>query len=119
MASNTLNQIVCSGGLFIAKDTHRFLLLLRNQGKTSGTWGLVGGKKEPADLTVIDALTREIQEEVGKTPVIKKIIPLTGQTVKGYVEIHLKKQVDKDLLKMLKDAIILAKKEINAKESNT
>jgi uncharacterized protein YdhG (YjbR/CyaY superfamily) len=50
---------------------------------------------------------------------IKKIIPLTGQTVKGYVEIHLKKQVDKDLLKMLKEAIILAKKEINAKESNT
>ena len=76
MASNTLNQIVCSGGLFIAKDTHRFLLLLRNQGKTSGTWGLVGGKKEPADLTVIDALTREIQEEVGNTPAIKKVIPL-------------------------------------------
>ena len=76
MASNTLNQVVCSGGLFLAKDTHRFLLLLRNQGKTSGTWGLVGGKKEPDDLTVVDALNREIQEEVGKTPTIKKIIPL-------------------------------------------
>jgi 8-oxo-dGTP pyrophosphatase MutT (NUDIX family) len=76
MASNTLNQIICSGGLFLAKDTRRFLLLLRNQGKTAGTWGLVGGKKEPEDVTLIDSLTREIQEEVGKTPPIKKIVPL-------------------------------------------
>jgi 8-oxo-dGTP pyrophosphatase MutT (NUDIX family) len=76
MASNTLNQIICSGGLFLAKDTQRFLLLLRNQGKTAGTWGLVGGKKEPDDVTLIDSLTREIQEEVGKTPPIKKIVPL-------------------------------------------
>jgi 8-oxo-dGTP pyrophosphatase MutT (NUDIX family) len=76
MASNTLNQIVCSGGLFLAKDTRRFLFLLRTQGKTAGTWGLVGGRKEPSDITAYDALTREIQEEVGKTPTIKKIIPL-------------------------------------------
>ena len=33
---------------------------------------------------------------------IKKIIPLTGQNVKGYVEIHLKKQVEKDLSKIFK-----------------
>lgn len=76
MASNTLNQVICSGGLFLAKDTQRFLLLLRNQGKTAGTWGLVGGKKEPNDVTLIDSLTREIQEEVSKTPPIKKIVPL-------------------------------------------
>lgn len=76
MASNTLNQIICSGGLFLSKDTKRFLLLLRTQGKTAGTWGLVGGKKEPADVTALDVLTREIQEEVGKTPQIKKIVPL-------------------------------------------
>lgn len=71
-----MNQIVCSGGLFLAKDTKRFLFLLRAQGRTAGTWGLVGGKKEPADLTLVDALKREITEEVGKIPVIKKIIPL-------------------------------------------
>ena len=76
MAFNSLNQIICSGGLFLAKDTKRFLFLLRNQGKTAGTWGLVGGKKEPTDITLFDALTREIQEEVGKTPTIKKLIPL-------------------------------------------
>jgi 8-oxo-dGTP pyrophosphatase MutT (NUDIX family) len=71
-----MNKIVCSGGLFLARETGRFLLLLRTQGKTAGTWGLVGGKKEPTDLTPVDALTREIQEEVGNIPQINKIIPL-------------------------------------------
>jgi 8-oxo-dGTP pyrophosphatase MutT (NUDIX family) len=69
-------QIICSGGLFLARDTKRFLLLLRTQGKTAGTWGLVGGRKEPTDATVVEALNREITEEVGKTPTIKKIVPL-------------------------------------------
>lgn len=76
MASNSLNQIICSGGLFLAKDTKRFLFLLRTQGKTAGTWGFVGGKKEPTDATPYEALNREISEEVGKTPTIKKVIPL-------------------------------------------
>ena len=71
-----MTEIICSGGLFLAKDTKRFLFLLRNQGKTAGTWGLVGGKKEPGDTTAYAALQRETQEEVGKTPAIKKIIPL-------------------------------------------
>ena len=76
LESNTLNQIVCSGGLFLARDTKRFLFLLRTQGKTAGTWGLAGGKKEPCDATPYEALNREISEEVGKTPPIKKTIPL-------------------------------------------
>lgn len=76
METNTLNQVICSGGLFLARDTKRFLLLSRTQAKTAGTWGLVGGKKEPSDSTPFDALTREIREEVGKTPTIKKVIPL-------------------------------------------
>jgi 8-oxo-dGTP pyrophosphatase MutT (NUDIX family) len=69
-------EIECSGGLFVARDTHRFLFLLRDQGKTAGTWGIVGGKKEPEDSTVYQALEREIKEEVGQTPLIKKAIPL-------------------------------------------
>lgn len=76
MASNSLNQIICSGGFFLAEDTRRFLLLMRSQGKTAGTWGMVGGKKEPTDITVVDALNREIKEEIGDTPKIKKIVPL-------------------------------------------
>jgi 8-oxo-dGTP pyrophosphatase MutT (NUDIX family) len=76
LAVNTLIEIVCSGGLFLAKDTKRFMFLLRTQGKTAGTWGLVGGKKEPSDSTPYDTLKREISEEIGKTPTIKKIVPL-------------------------------------------
>jgi 8-oxo-dGTP pyrophosphatase MutT (NUDIX family) len=71
-----VSKIVCSGGLFLAKDTKRFLFLLRTQGKTAGTWGLVGGKKEPQDKTAVDALNREIEEEIGKGVDIKKIVPL-------------------------------------------
>jgi 8-oxo-dGTP pyrophosphatase MutT (NUDIX family) len=76
LAVSTLIEIVCSGGLFLAKDTKRFMFLLRTQGKTAGTWGLVGGKKEPSDSTPYDTLKREISEEIGKTPTIKKIVPL-------------------------------------------
>lgn len=76
MASCFMNDIVCSGGLVLAKDTKRFLFLLRNQGKTAGTWGIVGGKKEPSDKTPYEALQREIEEEIGKTPKIVKTIPL-------------------------------------------
>lgn len=76
MATNSLNQIICSGGFFLSRKTKRFLLLLRTQGKTAGTWGFVGGKKEPNDLTPFDALKREIEEEIGCSPIIKKTIPL-------------------------------------------
>jgi len=76
MASYPLNQIICSGGLFLARDTRRFLLLQRTQPKTAGSWGLVGGKKEPSDITAVDTLYREIFEEVGEIPKIKKIVPL-------------------------------------------
>lgn len=76
MAPSPLNQIICSGGFFLARDTKRFLLLHRTQGRTAGTWGLVGGKKEPTDATPFEALKREIEEEIGKIPTIKKTIPL-------------------------------------------
>lgn len=70
------NSIICSGGVFLTKDTKRFLFLLRAKGKTENTWGIVGGKKEPQDHTLYDTLMREIEEEVGFLPVIQKTIPL-------------------------------------------
>lgn len=69
------NSIICSGGLFLARDTKRFLFLQRTQKKTEGSWGLVGGKKEPLDTTLVDTLKREINEELGHAEV-EKIIPL-------------------------------------------
>jgi len=69
-------NITCAGGLFLARDTKRFLFLLRTQGRTSGTWGIAGGKKEEQDKTPYDALQREIQEELGVVPKIEKTIPI-------------------------------------------
>lgn len=69
-------DITCAGGLFLAKDTQRFLFLLRTQGRTAGTWGIAGGKQESTDNTPYDALLREIQEELGCSPVIEKTIPI-------------------------------------------
>ena len=77
-----MSNIICSGGIFLAKDTKRFLFLLRNQGKTAGTWGIVGGKNEPGDTTPIDTLNREIIEELGHLPVIDKFVPLEWYTSK-------------------------------------
>jgi 8-oxo-dGTP pyrophosphatase MutT (NUDIX family) len=74
MASGTL--INCSGGLFLARDTGRFLFLLRSQGRTQGTWGLAGGKLEPTDTTAFAALEREITEELGFLPEITKTVPI-------------------------------------------
>jgi 8-oxo-dGTP pyrophosphatase MutT (NUDIX family) len=76
MAVSFVNDITCAGGIFLARDTQRFLFLLRTQGRTAGTWGLAGGKKEPEDNTAYDALLREIQEEIGFLPKIKKTVPI-------------------------------------------
>jgi 8-oxo-dGTP pyrophosphatase MutT (NUDIX family) len=78
MANPTIKseQIIASGGLFLAKDTKRFLFLLRTQGRTAGTWGLVGGRKEPSDATAFEALRREVEEEIGLVEGIKKTVPL-------------------------------------------
>lgn len=71
-----MTNITCSGGLFLSKETKRFLFLHRTKGKTAGTWGFIGGKNEPTDTSSYEALCREIREEVGRLPNIKKVIPL-------------------------------------------
>lgn len=63
------------GALIYAKSTNRYLFLLRNKHKYSGTWGIVGGKIDNNE-TVIQGLVREIQEEVGVDYSKKKFIPL-------------------------------------------
>ena len=69
------DNIVCSGALFYASATKRFLLLRRTQGKTANLWGLVGGTNEGCE-TPWEGLQREITEEIGNIPNIKKTIPL-------------------------------------------
>jgi 8-oxo-dGTP pyrophosphatase MutT (NUDIX family) len=68
-------KISCSGALFYALNTKRFLFLHRTQSKQSQVWGLVGGRSNSGE-TPFDALTREISEEIGTTPKFIKSIPL-------------------------------------------
>lgn len=68
-------QIVCSGALFYAKTTRRFLLLQKASGKHANTWGLVGGTNVEGE-TAWQGLQREIEEEIGFVPAIIKTIPI-------------------------------------------
>lgn len=69
------DKIVCSGALFYAKSTRRFLLLQKAHGKHTGTWGLVGGTNIEGE-NPWQGLQREIQEEIGVAPRILKTIPI-------------------------------------------
>ena len=76
MENNTVKEsIVCSGALFYAKSTRRFLLLQKATGKHTGTWGLVGGTNMSGE-TPWQGLQREIIEEIGSIPQVLKTIPL-------------------------------------------
>lgn len=70
-----LDQIVCSGALFYAKSTRRFLLLQKSNGKHQGTWGLVGGTANEGE-NAWQSLQREVVEEIGSMPAVIKSIPL-------------------------------------------
>ena len=67
-----MKEIICSGALFYAKKSKRFLFLHRTQGKQKDLWGLVGGTNEDKE-TPRSALQREIKEEIGETSIIKTI----------------------------------------------
>ena len=69
------DKIVCSGALFYAKSTRRFLLLQKAHGKHLGTWGLVGGTNLQNE-NPWQGLQREVQEEIGQMPDVIKTIPI-------------------------------------------
>tara|TARA_B100001287_G_scaffold275862_1_gene284776 strand:- start:7325 stop:7759 length:435 start_codon:yes stop_codon:yes gene_type:complete len=70
-----MNKIICSGALFYTLKTKRFLFLHRTQSKAKNLWGLVGGTNEDEE-TPWQGLQREIEEELGLLPDIKKTVPL-------------------------------------------
>lgn len=65
-----------SGVLFLALDTGRCLLQLRNSDKRyKHTWGFFGGLLEPGE-TPFEALKRELAEEIGFMPDVEKLNPI-------------------------------------------
>lgn len=69
------NPITAVGVWFYAVSTNRYLYLMRNDRKNPDSWGLPGGKVE-ANETLLDALKRECQEEIGSMPEYLKLVPL-------------------------------------------
>lgn len=65
----------CSGALIFSRSTNRVLLLQKREGRHTGRWGLVGGTNLRNE-TAWQGLTREIEEELGFYPDIKKTLPL-------------------------------------------
>lgn len=72
MVARTITE--SCGALVYSVSTNRYLFLLRNT-KQSGTWGLVGGKIEAGE-SVVDALLREMSEEIGGIIKDPKFIPI-------------------------------------------
>ena len=98
------DNIICSGALFYATNTKRFLFLQRTDEKTQGTWGLVGGLARSTE-SAFEGLKREINEEVGVTPVFKKVIPLelfTSNDQKFYFHTYLI-AIDREFIPKLND----------------
>jgi len=70
------SSVIENAGAFIyCTSTKRYLFLLRNESRYSGTWGVVGGKIESGEL-LLESLLREMTEEIGGIIQGAKLIPL-------------------------------------------
>jgi ADP-ribose pyrophosphatase YjhB (NUDIX family) len=72
MDSSTVNAV---GVWFYSVDTQRYLYLMRNDSKHPDTWGLPGGRMESGE-TIMQAIERECQEELGAMPEYLRLVPL-------------------------------------------
>lgn len=70
-----MSEIDCSGAIICTRNTKRFLLLQKRDGRHAGRWGLVGGTNLDYE-TAWQGLKREIDEELGINIKIKKTLPL-------------------------------------------
>jgi 8-oxo-dGTP pyrophosphatase MutT (NUDIX family) len=68
--------VVAAGVIFLALDTQRCLMQLRNSDKRfKHTWGFFGGMCEKGE-TPYEALQRELVEEIGFMPELSKLNPI-------------------------------------------
>lgn len=69
------NTVKAVGVWFYSISTQRYLYLMRNDPKHPDCWGLPGGKIEFGE-SIMDAIVRECQEELGTMPEYIKLVPL-------------------------------------------
>jgi len=69
------NTISAVGVWFYSQTTNRYLYLLRNDSKHPDSWGLAGGKIESGE-SIMAAMVRECEEELGGMPDYIKLMPL-------------------------------------------
>lgn len=70
-----MKSVDAVGIMFYSSATHRYLYLLRNDPKHPGSWGLPGGKIESGE-SIVAAVDRECQEELGFVPRHSKLVPI-------------------------------------------
>ena len=76
MENSSVRELIdCSGALICARATSRVLLLQKSDGKHAGKWVLAGGTNH-SNETAWQGLVREIEEEIGFFPDVKKTLPL-------------------------------------------
>lgn len=66
---------ISAGVFFYAKNTDRYLYLLRTDPKNPSNWGIPGGKVENNE-TLLEGVLRECEEEIGFFPKSAKLIPI-------------------------------------------
>ena len=85
MESHTVKAV---GVWFYCGRTQRYLYLLRNDVKYPDTWGLTGGKVESGE-SLLEAVERECEEELGSVPDYERLIPIEKFTSPdGVFEYH-------------------------------
>jgi len=72
---STKKYVKASGVLFLSIKTKRFLFMMRSDDSYTNTWATVGGRSEQGE-SIVESLSREIQEEIGFLPIIRKTIPI-------------------------------------------
>lgn len=63
------------GAFIYARDTGRYLFLMRADDRYEDTWALAGGRIESGETTA-HALARECQEEIGRVPAWSRLVPV-------------------------------------------
>ena len=69
------SAVTAVGIWFYCVDTDRYLYLMRQDRRNPCTWGLPGGKVEYNE-SLLAAIARECQEELGAMPEFENLVPL-------------------------------------------